>query len=73
MGSFNLFRRRKESTPAFERSPEEKALVRRLDTFFLTFGCLSQIIKYLDQQNINNAYVSGMQEDLHLYGDELNL
>ncbi|KAJ5127926.1 hypothetical protein N7448_008705 [Penicillium atrosanguineum] len=74
MGNFNMFRRTpSESAPAFERSPEEKALVRRLDTFFLTFGCLSQIIKYLDQQNINNAYVSGMQEDLHLYGDELNL
>ena len=69
-----MFRRtQSESAPAFERSPEEKALVRQLDTFFLTFGCLSQIIKYLDQQNINNAYVSGMQEDLHLYGDELNL
>ncbi|KAJ5083447.1 allantoate permease [Penicillium angulare] len=56
-----------------ERSPDEKALVRRLDTFLLTFGCLSQVIKYLDQQNINNAYVSGMKEDLHLYGNELNL
>lgn len=31
------------------------------------------VIKYLDQQNINNAYVSGMQEDLGLYGNELNL
>lgn len=56
-----------------ERTPEEKALVRRLDLFFLTFGCISQIIKYLDQTNINNAYVSGMKEDLSLYGDELNL
>ncbi|KAJ5674477.1 uncharacterized protein N7477_004411 [Penicillium maclennaniae] len=74
MGNYDMFRRTApESAPTFERSPEEKALVRRLDTFFLTFGCLSQIIKYLDQQNINNAYVSGMQEDLHLYGDELNL
>ncbi|RFU24354.1 hypothetical protein B7463_g11988, partial [Scytalidium lignicola] len=54
------------------RSPEEKALVRRLDIFLLTFGCLSQVIKYLDQQNINNAYVSGMKEDLKLYGNELN-
>jgi MFS family permease len=26
----------------------------------------------LDQQNINNAYVSGMKEDLNLYGNELN-
>lgn len=77
------------------QSSEEKALVHRLDTFLLTFGCLSQgtnqpnntrpkktkptrltthlVIKYLDQQNINNAYVSGMQEDLHLHGNELNL
>ncbi|KAF2217823.1 hypothetical protein CERZMDRAFT_80492 [Cercospora zeae-maydis SCOH1-5] len=38
----------------------------------MTFGCISQVIKYLDQQNINNAYVSGMKEDLSLYGDELN-
>jgi hypothetical protein len=28
--------------------------------------------RYLDQQNINNAYVSGMKEDLNLYGNELN-
>lgn len=28
--------------------------------------------KDLDQQNINNAYVSGMKEDLGLYGNELN-
>ncbi|EME43861.1 hypothetical protein DOTSEDRAFT_79811 [Dothistroma septosporum NZE10] len=58
--------------PGPQRSPEERALVRRLDLFLLTFGCLSQVIKYLDQQNINNAYVSGMQEDLSLHGNELN-
>lgn len=33
----------------------------------------NSVIKYLDQQNINNAYVSGMEEDLHLHGNELNL
>ncbi|KAH6887731.1 putative allantoate permease [Thelonectria olida] len=55
-----------------ERTHEEKALVRRLDIFLMTFGCISQIIKYLDQSNINNAYVSGMKEDLGLYGNELN-
>jgi hypothetical protein len=32
----------------------------------------SQIIKYLDQQNINFAYSAGMKEDLALYGKELN-
>ncbi|CZR66881.1 related to transporter protein [Phialocephala subalpina] len=28
--------------------------------------------KFLDQSNINNAYVSGMKEELKLYGNELN-
>ncbi|KAK4198749.1 putative transporter [Triangularia verruculosa] len=37
-------------------SPLEQDLVRR----------------YLDQTNISSAYVSGMKEDLELYGDELN-
>ncbi|KAL7940488.1 allantoate permease [Trichoderma barbatum] len=54
-------------------SKEERSLVRRLDIFLLTFGCFSQIIKSLDQANISNAYVSGMKEDLNLYGNELNL
>ncbi|CAN8099689.1 unnamed protein product [Discula destructiva] len=55
-----------------ERTPLEKDLVRRLDIFLMTFGCISQIIKYLDQTNISSAYVSGMKEDLGLYGNELN-
>ena len=56
-----FFSRLKGSTPAAlaptleHRSPDEKSLVRRLDCFLLVFGCLSQVIKYLDQQNINNA------------------
>ncbi|KAI6080824.1 putative allantoate permease [Hypoxylon rubiginosum] len=59
-------------TQRHERTPEERDLVRRLDIFLMTFGCVSQVIKYLDQQNISNAYVSGMKEDLGLYGNELN-
>ncbi|RMX89778.1 hypothetical protein D0869_00619 [Hortaea werneckii] len=66
-----------ERRPAFlqpkpQRSKEERDLVLRLDIFLMTLGCISQVIKYLDQQNINNAYVSGMEEDLHLDGNELN-
>ncbi|KAL6360035.1 hypothetical protein LRP88_05733 [Fusarium phalaenopsidis] len=53
-------------------SKQERSLVRRLDMFLLTFGCFAQIIKSLDQANIQNAYVSGMKEDLHLWGNELN-
>ncbi|KAK7448464.1 hypothetical protein VKT23_013726 [Stygiomarasmius scandens] len=54
------------------RSKEERSLVFRLDCFLMFFGCISQIIKYLDQQNISQAYVSGMKEDLNLNGNELN-
>ena len=32
-----------------------------------------QVIKYIDQQNINTAYVSGMSEALNFHGNELNL
>ncbi|KAK3381093.1 major facilitator superfamily domain-containing protein [Podospora didyma] len=61
--------------PQKERTPLEKDLVRRLDIFLMTFGCISQadhVPRYLDQTNISSAYVSGMKEDLALYGDELN-
>ncbi|PVH72913.1 putative allantoate permease [Cadophora sp. DSE1049] len=60
------------SAAKYERTKAEKNMVLRLDIFLMTFGCISQVIKYLDQQNINNAYVSGMKEDLNLYGNELN-
>ncbi|KAJ5783421.1 uncharacterized protein N7518_009098 [Penicillium psychrosexuale] len=51
---------------------EERSLVWRLDLFFLTIGFLGYAFKYLDQTNISNAYVSGMQTELKLYGNELN-
>ncbi|WVW80531.1 hypothetical protein I302_102516 [Kwoniella bestiolae CBS 10118] len=54
------------------KSAEEKRYLRKLDLCLLTFTCISQLIKYLDQQNINFAYTSGMKESLNLYGNELN-
>ncbi|CAG8110034.1 unnamed protein product [Penicillium salamii] len=60
-------------SPVVEIDPkEERALVWRLDIFFLTIGFLGYAFKYLDQTNISNAYVSGMETDLKLYGNELN-
>jgi hypothetical protein len=52
MGLFSRLDRPASLTTTVQRSPEEKALVRRLDCFLLFFGCISQVIKYLDQQNI---------------------
>lgn len=41
----------------------------------LTFqGCLAQIgyfLKNIDLTNVNNAYLSGMKEDLSMYGEQL--
>lgn len=51
---------------------EERAFVWRLDLIFLTIAFLAYAFKYLDQTNISNAYVSGMKEDLNLYGNQLN-
>ncbi|GFF62957.1 pantothenate transporter liz1 [Aspergillus lentulus] len=56
----------------FDKSPEERKLLFKLDTAILTFASLGYFIKYLDQVNLNNAFVSGMKEDLSLYGNELN-
>ncbi|KAM0424309.1 hypothetical protein ACHAPT_010455 [Fusarium lateritium] len=59
---------------------EERAFVWRLDLGFLLIGFLGYMFKYIDQTNIvsglklemSNAYVSGMKEDLSLFGNELN-
>ncbi|OWZ48415.1 hypothetical protein C353_02155 [Cryptococcus neoformans AD1-83a] len=45
-----------------EKSKAERWFVARLDAVLLVFVCISQVIKYLDQQNISAAYVSGMKE-----------
>jgi ACS family pantothenate transporter-like MFS transporter len=37
-----------------------------------TYVFLGYFIKYLDQTNINSAFVSGMKEDLGLYKNQLN-
>lgn len=55
-----------------KKSMEERKFVARLDAILLLYGCISQVIKYLDQQNISAAYVSGMKEDLRLNGNQYN-
>ncbi|KAL6230835.1 hypothetical protein BDW75DRAFT_234093 [Aspergillus navahoensis] len=56
----------------FDKSPEERRLLFKLDTALLTFASLGYFVKSLDQNNINSAFVSGMKEDLGLYKNELN-
>ena len=56
----------------FDKSPQERRFLFKLDAAVLTFATLGYFIKYLDQSNVNNAFVSGMQTDLKLYGNQLN-
>lgn len=55
-----------------DKSPEERRFLFKLDAALLSFASLGYFIKYLDQVNINNAFVSGMKEDLSLFGNQLN-
>ncbi|KAL4940087.1 hypothetical protein BDV06DRAFT_230609 [Aspergillus oleicola] len=54
-------------------SKQERKLLFKLDCVLLPLCCLAYFIKWLDQVNINNAYSSGMKEDLELYGNEYSL
>jgi MFS transporter, ACS family, pantothenate transporter len=56
----------------FDKSPEERRFLFKLDAVVLSLASLGYFIKYLDQVNINSAFVSGMKEDLGLYGNQLN-
>ncbi|KAL0934775.1 vitamin H transporter [Colletotrichum truncatum] len=54
-------------------SKEEKKFLRKLDAFLLTFTSLAFFLKWLDSSNINSAYVSGMKEELKLFGNEYSM
>ncbi|KAI5458315.1 major facilitator superfamily domain-containing protein [Mariannaea sp. PMI_226] len=56
----------------YDKSPEEKRFLFKLDAALMTLASLGYFIKYLDQVNIKNAFVSGMKEDMHLEGNEWN-
>ncbi|CAG1966181.1 unnamed protein product [Fusarium graminearum] len=52
------------------KTPEERKLVRKLDFGILICATLGWWMKYIDQTNVTNAYVTGMKEDLNIMGNE---
>ncbi|KAI0123601.1 major facilitator superfamily domain-containing protein [Xylariales sp. AK1849] len=52
-------------------SPEEKKLIAKLDLLIVPYAFILYWVKYIDQTNINNAYVSGMSDELGFNGNEL--
>lgn len=51
----------------------ERRLLVKIDVVILSFCCLMYWVNYLDRMNLNNAYVSGMKEDLNFQGNQLNI
>jgi MFS transporter, ACS family, pantothenate transporter len=52
------------------RNPEH-VLVLKLDIILLVWTFIAGLLKEMDQSAMKAAYVSGMQESLSLYGNEL--
>ncbi|SCU81084.1 LAME_0B05600g1_1 [Lachancea meyersii CBS 8951] len=52
-------------------SKQEKKLLLKLDILLAFYSCMAYWVKYLDSSNLNNAYVSGMREELNFKGNQL--
>ncbi|KAL8387018.1 hypothetical protein RB595_010219 [Gaeumannomyces hyphopodioides] len=52
-------------------SLEERRFIVKLDLLVVPYAILAYWVKYIDQANLNNAYVAGMKEELGFFGNEL--
>lgn len=50
---------------------DQRRLLFKVDALILTFSSIGYFLKNLDQTNVNNAFLSGMKEDLGMWGNEL--
>lgn len=50
---------------------DDKKLINKLDLLIVPYAVLSYWVKYIDQSNLNNAYVAGLKDDLGFHGNEL--
>ncbi|KAH6892539.1 putative allantoate permease [Thelonectria olida] len=55
----------------WELPREQRWLLFKVDAFVLTFASLGYFLKNIDQTNVNNAFLSGMEEDLSMFGNQL--
>ncbi|KAK4444552.1 transporter SEO1 [Podospora aff. communis PSN243] len=52
-------------------STRQRQLINKIDLLIVPYAFLSYWVKYIDQANLNNAYVAGLKEDLGFQGNEL--
>lgn len=57
---------------ALERSPEEIALVKKLDRYMLPILWVMYFLNFLDRNAIVNGKINHMDKDLNLKGTEYN-
>ncbi|TVY93356.1 Pantothenate transporter [Lachnellula willkommii] len=57
---------------SYVADPRERKYIQKVDLHLFVYIMFGYFIKYLDQTNYSNAFVSGMQKDLNLYGNERN-
>ncbi|KAH7324727.1 major facilitator superfamily domain-containing protein [Stachybotrys elegans] len=50
---------------------QERKFIIKIDALIVPYAVLAYWIKYIDQSNLNNAYVAGLKEDLGFHGNEL--
>ncbi|CAD0011188.1 unnamed protein product [Aureobasidium pullulans] len=55
---------------SWDRSPEERKFVSKIDFFILTWAGFTYFSKNLNQNNLSNAYVSGMEEEINVVGNQ---
>ncbi|KAJ5383467.1 hypothetical protein N7517_001378 [Penicillium concentricum] len=55
----------------WELPPDQRWMLFKVDAFVLTFASLGYFLKNIDQSNVNNAFLSGMEEDLEMFGNQL--
>ncbi|CCH45370.1 Pantothenate transporter [Wickerhamomyces ciferrii] len=54
-----------------DSTPQERKLLFKLDLMILTYASFAFFTKFLDVSALNNAYVSGMKEDIGMKGNDL--
>ncbi|KAK7217068.1 hypothetical protein V2G26_005071 [Clonostachys chloroleuca] len=52
-------------------TPEERKFLIKIDALIVPYAIIAYWVKYIDQSNLNNAYVAGLKEDLGFKGNEL--
>lgn len=52
-------------------TPAERKLMWKIDVLLTFYAFMAYWVKYLDQTNLNNAYVAGLKEDIGMKGNDL--